>query len=573
MSRSRYDRSLPQVFIVSTTFTHTLQLKGLYHGFDDLRTWLSFQQLQNHQIILIPCFRSHHWGLVVYYPAVGLVEYLDSMPSHQSDPHYTSQAHQIGDYIHMLHRHHNSSTQLNIQIRRDLPHQTNAVDCGVFLMMFAEYTSRGAAITFQQRDINTLRLKIAYELINNTLVREVQIAHHPPPPGFNFTSPSYNTPPPALTTQTTAKSNTTAPASITKSPTGTSITSKGNLVTATTATHFTESPASFNSTSSPPLYSIPPPGVATVPTVVDTKTSHETATHTSPKSTPSPVLYSTPPPIIADGTTVIGNTTQLRGYQTPSHSTSLSTPPPLYTDSNTGTATTPLCTGYQKPSDFRTPPPSFTTSSSTTSKTSTTPPNQWTPVSRRNSYSAKSKYTPSPIQLTNRFDILNSVPELTVTKPTAHNYNLRSTAKKPNKGHNRKKHSSQPATSLQSKYSNKKRHSSQQSRYYLRSSQNHSSPIQIHMSESGQTLEPASASKIGEAPHSPNTTLESVEETIPYVNPKRHTSPTAQSFTQVLDSNPDPNISFSTNVSDFQNTFCRLISLEKKMGFISMQYI
>ena len=91
------------------------------------------------------------------------------------------------------------------------------------------------------------------------------------------------------------------------------------------------------------------------------------------------------------------------------------------------------------------------------------------------------------------------------------------------------------------------------------------------MSESGQTLEPASASKIGEAPHSPNTTLESVEETIPYVNPKRHTSPTAQSFTQVLDSNPDPNISFSSNVSDFQNTFCspKLVSEETPISTYS----
>jgi hypothetical protein len=40
---------------------------------------------------------------------------------------------------------------------RDMPRQTNSVDCGVFVLAFADYLARDAELTFTQMDINSFR--------------------------------------------------------------------------------------------------------------------------------------------------------------------------------------------------------------------------------------------------------------------------------------------------------------------------------------------------------------------------------------------------------------------------------
>lgn len=48
---------------------------------------------------------------------------------------------------------------------KDIPRQHNAVDCGVFALMFAEHAARDAPLSFSEADMPLLRLKLAADIV------------------------------------------------------------------------------------------------------------------------------------------------------------------------------------------------------------------------------------------------------------------------------------------------------------------------------------------------------------------------------------------------------------------------
>jgi len=53
-----------------------------------------------------------------------------------------------------------------------IPQQENPFDCGVFLLQFAEYLSRGEAFDFDQIHMDYFRVKCCYEIISGKLITE-----------------------------------------------------------------------------------------------------------------------------------------------------------------------------------------------------------------------------------------------------------------------------------------------------------------------------------------------------------------------------------------------------------------
>ena len=71
------------------------------------------------------------------------------------------------------------------EIVRNLPQQTNGIDCGIFTCQFAEHVARGGNITFTQRDIPQIRRNMVWELMTRCLLwRRTPIIYtdrQPPP--------------------------------------------------------------------------------------------------------------------------------------------------------------------------------------------------------------------------------------------------------------------------------------------------------------------------------------------------------------------------------------------------------
>ena len=73
------------------------------------------------------------------------------------------------------------------EIVRNLPQQTNGIDCGVFTCQFAEHVARGGNITFTQRDIPQIRRNMVWELMTRRLLwRRTLITYNDrrPPPRY-----------------------------------------------------------------------------------------------------------------------------------------------------------------------------------------------------------------------------------------------------------------------------------------------------------------------------------------------------------------------------------------------------
>ena len=55
---------------------------------------------------------------------------------------------------------------VNCRSPDDIPKQLNGCDCGVFALMFAEYQSRDAPFTFDQRHMEYFRVKVLADIMS-----------------------------------------------------------------------------------------------------------------------------------------------------------------------------------------------------------------------------------------------------------------------------------------------------------------------------------------------------------------------------------------------------------------------
>src|SRR3990167_6788777 len=53
---------------------------------------------------------------------------------------------------------------------KDIPHQQNGYDCGVFTCKFAEAQSRNAPYNFSQKDMLETRQKMVLEIVNKKVI-------------------------------------------------------------------------------------------------------------------------------------------------------------------------------------------------------------------------------------------------------------------------------------------------------------------------------------------------------------------------------------------------------------------
>ena len=51
---------------------------------------------------------------------------------------------------------------------KNIPRQYNEVDCGVFILMYAEYVARGAQFDFTEADMPAFRRKITLDILNGS---------------------------------------------------------------------------------------------------------------------------------------------------------------------------------------------------------------------------------------------------------------------------------------------------------------------------------------------------------------------------------------------------------------------
>ena len=268
VDRSTHHHTLPNIFISPLDFSYFLLKDRLSGAYSTLSKMVSLDTLTQHDIIYFPFFSHHHFSLVIYYPDRGSIEYMDSMYSHRCNPEYTRLPILIRSFLQRIYHTNNITKQLSTLTHSNIPTQSNTMDCGVYTMHFIEVTSRCITPPTSWEPVNAeiIRLKITYDLLHNTVVKDVVTGD--------------STTPPRLASHThTTSSSSQSPVTLHHSTTPiqhTSTTPPTRASPQTVPTTPTKSQVSPHQSTNPALLN-----ATTLPTTTDTaKSPHQTATPT-----------------------------------------------------------------------------------------------------------------------------------------------------------------------------------------------------------------------------------------------------------------------------------------------------
>ena len=148
--------------------------------FESVCRWGAKDQIDFSKVekIIVPIHvNENHWCLAVIHVRSRHLDYFDSLgnESSQHAEESSKRLHHLAWYFdHQLKRDHpdlviSNCKQLSLDSwpktdRADIPRQKNGFDCGVFTLMYADYTSRNRSFDFTQADMHSIRRKIALQI-------------------------------------------------------------------------------------------------------------------------------------------------------------------------------------------------------------------------------------------------------------------------------------------------------------------------------------------------------------------------------------------------------------------------
>jgi len=161
-----------KIIVLDTNFYPKLLQRGfngILGGPIDAATINEIFHPSTHTVLIpIHLYQEQHWTLVAVSMKERTIWLYDSLPGNR---------HQIvKDVLNYLKDAYFFSYGTPLNLKQwdnklpDIPVQTNAVDCGVFVMQFAENISRGAAHSFNQAEIPQIRLRILFEILHKKIL-------------------------------------------------------------------------------------------------------------------------------------------------------------------------------------------------------------------------------------------------------------------------------------------------------------------------------------------------------------------------------------------------------------------
>lgn len=165
MERSRLQATLPSVYAFNTFFYPKLRTSG----FSAVKRWTRRIDIFAHDLILVPIHLGMHWCLAVVDFRHSTIRYYDSMGG-KNDECLKA----LRDYL-LEESRDKRQKELDLsswtcEAVKDIPHQMNGSDCGMFALKYAEYITRDAKITFNQRNMPYFRRRMVYEILTKKLL-------------------------------------------------------------------------------------------------------------------------------------------------------------------------------------------------------------------------------------------------------------------------------------------------------------------------------------------------------------------------------------------------------------------
>ncbi|XP_028412191.1 uncharacterized protein LOC114535014 [Dendronephthya gigantea] len=134
-----------------------------------------YDQLYPHildsEVILCPSLHADHWCLVAVYPAIKRMVYLDSLFQGIGAKRAFQR---VGNFIECAMKLQGQKYSVDewdffAIPANDVEQQLNSVDCGVFVVKWAQHIAEGRMIDFKQRHINDFRYSLILDIAGNKL--------------------------------------------------------------------------------------------------------------------------------------------------------------------------------------------------------------------------------------------------------------------------------------------------------------------------------------------------------------------------------------------------------------------
>ncbi|KAJ8657795.1 hypothetical protein O0I10_006610 [Lichtheimia ornata] len=158
------DSGLPSVYCFSTFFCSTLREKG----YPKVKRWTKRVDIFAKDLLFIPINYSYHWTLGVVDMKQKTITVYDSLggghrPTLELLLDYLSQEHQDKKGSPF------DDSGWTMRTPKEIPHQKNMSDCGVFTCTYAERLSRQQEFEFTQDDMVLIRKRMVLGIVNKKL--------------------------------------------------------------------------------------------------------------------------------------------------------------------------------------------------------------------------------------------------------------------------------------------------------------------------------------------------------------------------------------------------------------------
>ncbi|KAG2307259.1 hypothetical protein Bca52824_027007 [Brassica carinata] len=138
------------------------------YNYKAVRRWTRYKRLGYNlidcDIIFVPIYRDVHWTLAVINKRECKFLYLDSL--NRSDPTISNAlAKYLVDEVKDKNGKIIDVSSWDMEYVRDLPLQQNGYDCGMFMLKYIDFYSRGLGLNFSQTHMPYFRLRTAKEIL------------------------------------------------------------------------------------------------------------------------------------------------------------------------------------------------------------------------------------------------------------------------------------------------------------------------------------------------------------------------------------------------------------------------
>ncbi|XP_052091883.1 sentrin-specific protease 1-like isoform X2 [Mytilus californianus] len=165
MERGEKD-NYPKCYAFNTFFYP----KIMSGGHSTVRRWTKKVDIFSYDYLIVPVHLGMHWCLCIVDFKKKCIQYYDSMGG-QNVKCLNAVKQYLCDECKDKKNQQFDQTGWSTEIAEDIPQQMNGSDCGMFACKFADYITREANITFEQKHMSYFRRRMVYEIVKKNLLQ------------------------------------------------------------------------------------------------------------------------------------------------------------------------------------------------------------------------------------------------------------------------------------------------------------------------------------------------------------------------------------------------------------------